>query len=81
MKMLKRILAILLAISIFSATVFATAAETEEKTESNGSQIPDLMNAHKVNPLTGKEIEPFNDGSGYPVLMNKENELHGFRKE
>ena len=75
MKILMKILAIVLATSIlFSGALLEVMAEKATIPEINDSDISDLMNAHKVNPLTGNETEPFNT-AGSSVLMSKENEL------
>ena len=76
MKVVKKILAVILTASFLLSTVLTVAAtEAENKVGNNDSGIAALMNAPKVNPLTGNETLPFNAAPGSPVLMNKENEL------
>lgn len=73
MKQLKKLLAILLALSTLLATAFTAAAT--DTTEYKGSSVSDLMKAGEKSPLTGEEKAPFNAAADSPILMSKENEL------
>ena len=76
MKLAKKMLAVLLAVSmLLSAASMAAASETSETLEVRDSSISDLMNAGSLNPLTGNETEPFNAAPDANLLMSKENEL------
>ena len=76
MKLAKKMLAVLLAVSmLLSAASMAAASETLEALEVRDSSISDLMNAGSLNPLTGNETEPFNAAPDANILMSRENEL------
>ena len=75
MKAIKKILAMVLAASILLSTAHVAFAAEVGNTIGDDVGISDLMNVHKVNPLTGNETEPFNTAPGASILMSKENEL------
>ena len=76
MKILKKILAFVLAANLLCSAVLAVSAnEPADNPEIKDSSISDLMNSGSTNPLTGNETLPFNSAPGASILMNKENEL------
>ena len=75
MKAIKKILVMVLAASILLSTAPVAFAAEVGNTIGDDVGISDLMNVHKVNPLTGNETEPFNTAPGASILMSKENEL------
>ena len=76
MKTVKKVLALVLAVSLLlSAVLTVVAAGTEQTPQVTESDFSDLINLGKVNPLKGNETDPFNIAQGAPVLINKENEL------
>ena len=76
MKIAKKVLAIVMAVSMLLSTASTVLANgTEGNASIKDSSISDLMNANDINPLTGNETEPFNAAPGSSILMTKENEL------
>lgn len=76
MKIGKKIVILLLAVSfLLNTAITAVAIESEGTETTNDSGISALMNAASVNPLTGTETAPFVSAPDSSVLMSKENEL------
>ena len=76
MKIGKKIVILLLAVSfLLNTAITAVAIESEGTETTNDSGISALMNAPSVNPLTGTETAPFVSAPDSSVLMSKENEL------
>ena len=76
MKLTKKMMAVLLTVSMLLSTAsIASAAEIPEELEARDSSISDLMNLGSSDPLTGNETEPFNAAPDSNILMSKENEL------
>ena len=76
MKLLKKIFATVLLVSMLLSISFAaTATETTVKPENKDSNISELMNVGSINPLPGDVTAPFNAAPDSNILMTKENEL------
>ena len=76
MKLIQKISAMALAVGMLLSTALtASATESTETTQIQGSSISALMNVGSVNPLPENVTAPFNAAPDSSILMSKENEL------
>ena len=76
MKLFKKLLAVVLLVSMLLSISFTAAAtEATENTQNKDSDISDMLNLGNRNPLPDNVTEPFNAAPDSNILMTKENEL------